>query len=131
MIAIWPAGPPNEMKPSFSQKRAASLKVGRLTGAAWFTRASIPQAGDEIALDLEHFRRAGLLGLGLVARGDEVAGDHFVVRLPGAHHRVDAGIRVDDDFEERRSLELDELLDDARHVLLAVEPHRVAEAVGL
>src|SRR5206468_9365833 len=28
MIAIWPAGPPKLMKPSFSQKRNASAKLG-------------------------------------------------------------------------------------------------------
>ena len=28
MIAICPAGPPNEMNPSFSQKRNASQKLG-------------------------------------------------------------------------------------------------------
>src|ERR1700730_10297274 len=28
MIAIWPLGPPNEIKPSFSQNRNASLKRG-------------------------------------------------------------------------------------------------------
>src|SRR3954471_14640526 len=31
MIAICPAGPPNEMKPSFTQKRSASPKLTRLT----------------------------------------------------------------------------------------------------
>src|SRR3954469_11385206 len=28
MMAIWPAGPPNELNPSLSQKRNASPKVG-------------------------------------------------------------------------------------------------------
>src|SRR5690242_15078497 len=28
MMAIWPVGPPKEMKPSFSQKRNASEKLG-------------------------------------------------------------------------------------------------------
>jgi hypothetical protein len=31
MIAIWPAGPPKEMKPSFSQNRNASAKLGAWT----------------------------------------------------------------------------------------------------
>src|SRR5207237_6092293 len=31
IIAIWPVGPPKEMKPSFSQKRKASAKDGRAT----------------------------------------------------------------------------------------------------
>src|ERR1044071_5479523 len=38
MIAICPAGPPKEMKPSFTQKRSASPKLTRRTGAA----ASLP-----------------------------------------------------------------------------------------
>jgi hypothetical protein len=32
MMAIWPVGPPKLMKPSFSQKRKASAKVGCARG---------------------------------------------------------------------------------------------------
>ena len=66
-----------------------------------------------------------------MARGDVFARDHLVVRLAGADHRIHAGVGIDDDFEERRALEADELSDDARHVLLVLEPHCVAEAVRL
>ncbi len=57
----------------------------------------------------EHFRRVGAVRASLrVARFDEVASDHLVVGLAGADHRIHAGVRIDDDFEERRALELDE-----------------------
>jgi len=33
MIAIWPAGPPKLMHPSFSQNRTASSSLGRIVVA--------------------------------------------------------------------------------------------------
>src|SRR5690242_2833345 len=79
----------------------------------------------------EHLRRPGCLDVHLVARGNEIAGDHVLVGLPRAYHRVDARVGVDHDLEECRSREREELADDARHVGLALEAHRVAKAVGL
>ena len=45
-------------------------------------------------------------------------GDHLVVGLARADHRVHARVGVDHHLEERRALEVDELGDDPRHVRL-------------
>ena len=135
-IAIWPAGPPKEMKPSLAPEARGFGERGRVRGgqAAWHAgeypavvrrgQASVgtPRTSPTRPASFERWR---------AARGDVVAGDHLVVRLARTHHRVHAGLGVDDHLEERRALELDELLHHARHVLLAVEAHREAEAVGL
>src|SRR5207237_8997952 len=79
----------------------------------------------------EHLRGSGWLDVDLVARGNEIAGDHILVSLPRSDHRVDASVGIDHDLEECGSRESEELADDARHVLLALEARRVAKAVGL
>src|SRR5688500_7918994 len=61
---------------------------------------------------LEHLRLADLAYFRLVSRRNPIAGDHFVVRLAGADHRVHARVRIDHHFEERRAVELDEFLHD-------------------
>src|SRR3974377_883762 len=78
----------------------------------------------------EHLRGPGRLDLDLVTRGDEFAGDHLGVALPRTDHGIDAGIRVDHHFEEGGTRVGEELADDARHIRLALEARRVAEAVG-
>jgi len=59
-----------------------------------------------------------------------LAGDHVSVCLPGTHHRINAGIRIDHDLEEGSAVETDEFTDDARHVGFVIEPRSVFEAVG-
>src|SRR2546430_9106560 len=79
----------------------------------------------------EHLRGVRSLDVDLVARGNEFAGDHLLIALPRPHHRVHTGVRVDHHFQERGSLERLGLRDDARHVLLALQAHRVTKAVRL
>src|SRR5215831_2568405 len=79
----------------------------------------------------EHLRGSRGLDVDLVARGNEVPGDHLLVALPRAYHGVDARIGVDHHLEECRPRKGDELGDNPRDVLLAREPHRVAKAVRL
>src|SRR5207237_6671989 len=74
----------------------------------------------------EHLRGSGWLDVDLVARGNEIAGDHVLVSLPRSDHRVDASVGIDHDLEECGSRESEELADDARHVLLSLRG-----AVGL
>ena len=50
---------------------------------------------------------------------------------PGPTIGIHAGIRIDDDLEEGRTLEREEFFDDAWNIGLLVEPHGVLEAVGL
>src|ERR1700689_3588136 len=49
---------------------------------------------------LEHLRGAGRLDGHLGARGDVLAGDHLIVALTGANHRIDARIAVDHHLQE-------------------------------
>src|ERR1700722_10963116 len=79
----------------------------------------------------EHFRGARRLDVDLGARGNVVAGDHFVIRLSRTHHGIDAGIGIDHDLEEGWTAETNELAEDARDVCLLVEPGGVLEAVRL
>src|SRR5882757_7809430 len=79
----------------------------------------------------EHFRRAGRLDADLVTGRDVVSGDHFVVALAGTDHRVHTRVTIDQHLQERRAREIDEFVDDPRHILLAVEAHGIPEAVGL
>src|SRR5579863_10300551 len=79
----------------------------------------------------EHLRWARCLDVHLVARRNELAGDHLGVALPRSHHGVDTGVRVDHHLEECRALEREELGDHPRHVLLVLETRGVAEAIRL
>src|SRR5207244_9223379 len=58
MIAIWPAGPPKEMKPSFSQKRNAAAKEGSEIESA-FSDAFVIDVGDMNTVRRSTLRRAG------------------------------------------------------------------------
>ena len=60
-----------------------------------------------------------------------IAGDHLIVSLAGTDHRIDAGIGIDHHFEERGTLELDELANHARNVFLAFETDSELESISL
>ena len=56
---------------------------------------------------------------GWTLRGDVLAGDHLRVALPRADHGVNAGIGVNDHFEEGRAVEGEELGNGALQRVLA------------
>ena len=87
MIAICPAGPPNEMKPSFSQKRKASQKDTRR-----------PSDCCEVS-SIPYRRIANLRKLGRLAAEFITATEHVV----GPQEAIEAiCIGPDDDMESRR-----------------------------
>src|ERR1700728_699797 len=79
----------------------------------------------------EHLRGSGGFDVHLVARGDVLAGDHLIVALPGAYHRIDARLGVDHHLEEGGTRERQELADHPWYVRLVLEARGVGEPVGL
>src|SRR5262245_66152661 len=73
MIAIWPAGPPKLMNPSFSQKREASVKLTRSAGSPSGTTTD---AGGTTAECMS------ALGQFVVDRGTAAAREEHIEPLP-------------------------------------------------
>src|SRR5262249_19053013 len=111
--------------------RLSSL-VSRLSSLVSRLSSLVSRLSSLVSRLSKHPRWRSLLPrLDLRARRDPVAGDHLRVAHAATGHRIDAGIGIDDDFEQRRAVERDELGDRCRDLVGPLDAFRPGEIVGL
>ena len=72
-----------------------------------------------------------LVIFGVIPADDEITRNHLAVTQAGADHRINAGVRIDDYFQECRSRKLNELLDRVRDIVLVIKAFGVLKTVRL